>query len=71
MITSPTATFSAAAAQALNQALRAENMDGGAAPLVQNLEANPVPEPTTLIVWGLGALSFAPRWRHKARPSGR
>jgi hypothetical protein len=57
MMTSPNATFSPAAADALNQAIQSMNATSGSAQLAQNLDAQAVPEPATLLIWGLGALA--------------
>ncbi len=72
MITSPTATFSPAAAQAINQALQAANSVGGDSSLAQYVDPQPVPEPTTLIAWGLGLLAIAagPRLRGQRHRAG-
>ena len=69
MMTSPTATFSPAASQAINQALRATNSPGGDPSLAQYLDPQPTPEPTTIVAWGFGLLALAagPRLRRAKR----
>ena len=58
MMTSASATFSPAAASALNQAIANMSTTSGSTQLAQNIDAQPVPEPTTLLIWGLGALAL-------------
>lgn len=58
MMTSASATFSPNAASALNQAIANMNTTSGSAQLAQNLDAQPVPEPSTMLLWGLGALAL-------------
>ncbi len=58
MITSPNATFSAGAADALNSAIQNMGTSASSAQLAQNIEPQPVPEPATLLIWGLGALAL-------------
>ncbi len=70
MMTSSDATFSTAAAQAINQALAAAN-----APSAINLVApqvfgaEPVPEPAALLIWSGSALAIVLKLRR--RPGGR
>lgn len=65
MMTSPTSTFSPGAAQAINQALQAANASVGNSSLAQYVDPEAVPEPTTILAWGLGLLALAagPRLR--------
>lgn len=70
MMVSPTATFSPSAAQAINQALQAENASGaGNDWLAQYVSPQPAPEPATILGWGLGLLAVAAgsRLRGKGR----
>jgi hypothetical protein len=73
MITSPTSTFSAAASQAINQALQSASSSGGDSSLAQYTDPQAVPEPTTIVAWGLGLLALAagPRLRAKRHGAGR
>jgi hypothetical protein len=73
MMTSPTATFSAAASQAITQALQAANSSGGDPSLAQYVDPQPVPEPTTIVAWGVGLLALiaGPRLRAKRHGAGR
>ncbi len=64
MMLNPSSTFSQAAAAALNQAISAADSNGsttslGTSAQVLNLEAQIVPEPGSLVVWGLLALGIA------------
>jgi hypothetical protein len=69
MMTSPTATFSPTAAQALKQALQAENQAGPASgQYAQTIDPQPVPEPATIAIWGLAALGMILRCRRTGRP---
>jgi hypothetical protein len=72
MITSPTATFSSGAAQAINQALQAANSSSGDASFAQYVGPQAVPEPTTILAWGLGLLAIAagPRLRGQRHRAG-
>jgi hypothetical protein len=54
MMTSPSAVFSPAAAQALNQAIQAQDAPTPAAG-AQFLDAQPVPEPAAILAWGVAA----------------
>jgi hypothetical protein len=68
MMVSPGATFSSAAAQAINQALAnqpATNSLLGAQEL--NPAPPPIPEPATLVMWGLAAVAFVVSRRLRAR----
>jgi hypothetical protein len=57
MMTNPSATFSQAAANALNQAIAAQDSGNATAgQLAQVLEAQTVPEPSSIALWGLLAL---------------
>jgi hypothetical protein len=73
MMTSPTATFSPAASQAITQALPAANSSGGDPSLAQYVDPQPVPEPTTIVAWGVGLLALVagPRLRAKRHGAGR
>ena len=57
MMTNPDATFSPAAAQAIDQALQAANPPGGATSSAQYMQPLATPEPATLIAWCVGLLS--------------
>jgi hypothetical protein len=62
MMTNPSATFSAAASQALNQnLLNQATSDPTAAQSAQVLHPGAVPEPGSFLVWGLGALAVTVR----------
>ena len=63
MMLDPSSRFSDAAAAALNQALASANLT----PAAQDLEAQTVPEPGTLAVWGLGMLAVAFRLSPKVK----
>jgi hypothetical protein len=66
---SPTATFSPAAAQALDQALAAQNgVNSGqlGAQLVGS--ESPVPEPTTIAMWTAAGAAIVIAKRRKSRP---
>jgi hypothetical protein len=65
MMTSPTAVFSPAAADAINQALQADATSPGSARYAQVIDPEQIPEPTTLLAWSLGALAVAARWRQR------
>ena len=47
------------------EAIRAEKVGDGYSSLAQFADPVPVPEPTTIVVWGLGLVAFfaAPRWK--------
>jgi hypothetical protein len=70
MMVSPGATFSSAAAQAINQALAAQNQPASNS-LLGAQELNPapppIPEPATLAMWGLAAIAFVVSRRLRAR----
>jgi MYXO-CTERM domain-containing protein len=72
MITNPNATFSPAAAQAINQALQSANSTGSDSSLAQYIGPHPAPEPATLVAWGFGLLALAagPRLRRKRHGAG-
>jgi MYXO-CTERM domain-containing protein len=72
MITNPNATFSPAAAQAINQALQSANSAGGDSSLAQYVNLHPAPEPATFVAWGFGLLALAagPRLRRKRHGAG-
>jgi hypothetical protein len=59
MITSPSATFSPAAAGAINQALQAQDSSGAGSQHAQNIDPQTVPEPATFAAWGLGFAALA------------
>ncbi len=59
MLTSPTASFSPAAAAALNQALANSSNNTDASPSAQVFASHPVPEPTTLALWTLTVTTVA------------
>ena len=67
MITNPNATFSPAAAAAINQSLQAPAQSSGASQFAQNLDPQPVPEPTTLILWGVTLLAVTTHSRSTNR----
>jgi hypothetical protein len=58
MMTSPNATFSPAAAQAINAALQA-SATSSTTSQPQYVEPQPVPEPTTILAWALGLIAAA------------
>ena len=60
MMTSPAATFSPSASQAINQAL-AQAATESALSAAQNITAAPVPEPATVALWGAAAGLFGLR----------
>ncbi len=64
MMTSPDATFSQAAAQAIALALSSNNVATTGLPAAQLIDARPVPEPTTVVCW-LAGLSAAFLLRRK------
>ncbi len=70
MMVNPGATFSSAAAQAINQALAAQNQPASNS-LLGAQELNPapppIPEPATLAMWGLAAIAFVVSRRLRAR----
>ena len=68
MMTNPMSTFSPAAAQAINQSLQGANSSVGTSSLAQYVDPQAVPEPTTVLAWGLGLLAMAagPRLRRKS-----
>ena len=60
MMTNPDSTFSAAAAAAINAALAAaDSPDSDSTQAAQVLNPKSVPEPATLVVWGVGVLALA------------
>jgi hypothetical protein len=61
MLTSPSATFSPAAAQALLAQMRATTTNSGYQPGAQMMGPAPVPEPTTVALWvaAMAALGLA------------
>jgi hypothetical protein len=66
MMLNPSATFSTAAAQALNQALQAANSTSSApAQFAQTIDPKPVPEPQAVAIWGLGTLCVTLRLRSR------
>lgn len=69
MMVSPSATFSTAAAQAINQALASQDPAGTGSMLgAQEFPPAAVPEPTTLAIWGLAAAGLViARRRQSAR----
>ena len=70
MMVNPNATFSSAAAQALNQALTSQNANGMSSPTnAQILEPlpSPIPEPGTLALWGFGVLALTIGARRRKR----
>ncbi len=67
MMTNPNATFSPAAAQAINQALLAANPLGDVTSSAQYMQPQATPEPATLIGWGLGLLAVVAGPRLRAR----
>ena len=58
MMMNPKATFSAAAAQAINQALRSPET-GGFSSLAQYVDTQAVPEPSSVAAWTAGLLTLA------------
>ena len=67
MMVSPSSTFSPAAAQALMQALAAQNTSAPGAPLgaqVINSSESPVPEPATIALWALAGSALIV-YRHR------
>jgi hypothetical protein len=57
MMSNPNATFSQAAASALNQAIAAQDSSGAtSSQLAQVLDPQAVPEPSSIALWGLLAL---------------
>ena len=68
MMTNPMSTFSPAASQAINQALQGASSPVGTSSLAQYVDPQAVPEPTTVLAWGLGLLAIAagPRLRRKS-----
>jgi hypothetical protein len=66
MMVSPTATFSPAAAQAINQALAAQSTMSSAPQLGAQLVSDQVPEPATLVLWTVaGAALIVARRRSR------
>jgi hypothetical protein len=70
MITSSTATFSPAAAQAIKQALQATGSSAGDTSLAQYVGPQAVPEPATLVAWGFGLLALVAGPRLQGRRPG-
>ena len=72
MMVSPTSTFSAAAAQALTQALAAQNAADSGAPLgaqtINSFEST-VPEPATIALWALAGAAVIVSGRRRSRAS--
>ena len=66
MMTTPNATFSQAAAQALNLAITSNNAVTTGLNAAQVIDPKPVPEPTTVVCW-LAGLSAAFLIRRKSR----
>ncbi len=64
MLTSPTATFSTAAAQAIQAQLSATSTDSGYQPGAQYIGPQAVPEPATVALW-LAAIAGFGFWRGK------
>jgi hypothetical protein len=74
MMVSPTSTFSAAAAQALTQALTAQNASASAASMALgaqtiNSSESTVPEPATIIIWALAGAALFVTGHRRSRVS--
>jgi hypothetical protein len=68
MMVNPNATFSAAAAQAITQALASQNIVGSSEQLgAQGIGGSSVPEPTTLAIWALAATALLVARRTRSR----
>lgn len=65
MMVSANATFSPAAAQAIEQALGSQNTTGGLSTSFDAQVLNPVPEPTTVALWAAAAAVLV--WYQRAR----
>jgi hypothetical protein len=68
MMTNPMSTFSPAASAAINQALQTSSSSSATSSLAQYVDPQAVPEPATILAWGLGLLALAvgPRLRRQS-----